>query len=136
LQEALELIVDFDHLDNKKFDQIFKYIKSQDLFNFELIFIQKTTVKYTASVVLHWPVEHNEKIIYRLRLKDNKSGMIGEIPIGTIKSAPYYCFYKIVIVKGNLEIRGRSGFYANFYRTIDGEIKNKYSFSIEEIFNY
>ena len=134
LKQALNLIADFDRLDTNKLNNIFDYIESQDINNFELTFLEEIKKKYTASIVFKLPILKSTAIVYRLRLVDNKTEQQGEIEIGSIKSAAYYCFRKIVIKDNNVEIRAREGFSAKLYRSLDGERSDKCIFKISDIF--
>ena len=132
LKEGLMLIVDFDHLDKKKIEDVISYIESNGT-KTELVYFSKSKGELNAQIVHRIPNDHRKKTTYYLKLSNTKTGESGKVKIAELDSlwAPY-SLGTIKIKKDTIEIVGRKSMRAEVSRGMDN-LPERYEFEIEKI---
>lgn len=134
IKEGMRLIVDFDHLEKDKIEEVMNEVAQKGL-DLELVYVSKQNEKYLAQLLYQVPTGPAEKANFNLKLTDLASGQTATVPVasaGTFWAA--HCFNSISIKKKEIVITGRKTYQAELTKKME-KLPEKFTFHISEIFS-
>ena len=132
IKEGMRLIVDFDHLEKKKIEEVMNKVAQKGL-DMELVYVSKENEKYLAQLIYQVPKTPAQKADFKLKLTDLASGQTSMVKVasaGTFRAA--HCFNRISIKKKEIAITGRKSYQAELTRKME-KLPERFTFEISEV---